>query len=368
MRLGRDVLIWLALISIFILSLPTSNSAFAVQEEFKWKLEGTLDTSAEVKAGDSVSYTYKLTNTGVSTKTINTPLFIFPPKEFSTTSIPAVANFGCSSLNDGSDIPDSGDELSGRDQIYCAPSGEAPETSISVSPGQSFTFKILGTANSNYTTSSKAYSMAVYSTTEQQQQDWQNGINIWETSPSESVSSSNYIYGEAQAQKDAANASNSKESSQVLGTTQGQNRGVSGGTETGSAANAEAVGDTSPNEIAAADQSKSAETRRPNLKNSNNNDELSWADLFSNNQNVITAISAILILATILTTILFRRIRNKRRLQIEYKKTITKLRNSKTHSPPNSDFAPNPQQASSKSITRTKIVAAPVDLEATRHS
>ena len=372
MNTGRGLLIWVALSAFLVLALPTPNSAFAVQDQALWSLTGTLDTTGQVKAGDNISYTYLLKNTGPTTKHIGTPVLMYTPAQFRTSGFNIGANFECSNegvIDSGNGVTEFG-YMIGREKIYCAPTGDSQvETQIILNPGQSFSFQVLGTAISNYTIASKSYSFVAYGTTQKQYEDMQSGINIWETSPSDAVSSASYPYGEYLAQVEASRNAQQNNSTatkpKVLGQTQDLNRGVAGGTDTGSAANAQAIGDPSQNEIAATNKTKPADTRNPNLKNPNSNDDVSWADLLAENQKLIATASGIMVALLVVGTILTRRVRAKRRVQREYKKAVTKLRNSKRET--KLTFAPEKRDQSHKkqAIKRTQIVADTVELDQT---
>ncbi len=358
MGLRRGLLFSCAFSTMAILFL-TTTPALGVDDIYKWKLVGTLDTAGQVKTGDDVSYTYKLTNTGIQSKQVNSPLLILPPTQFRYIESETTGSFLCNEIQNFSEELENPGILAGRLAVYCAPSGTEQGADLVLAPGQTYTFRILGQAISSYTINSKSYSYNAYSISEQEAQALQNGVNIFESSPNEAVGTANYIYGDYQAQLQNQNNTTQPKSSppqsRVLGNTQDLNRGISGGPDTGSASSSQATGEVSDNRITGAEKTKPSKTRNPNLKENKPNKDLTWADLISQNHILFSIACTTVVIVALTSTIIYRRIRSKRRSQIEYQKTIAKLRNSKY----------NVQIEKGKSIKRTKLVADPVELKPT---
>ncbi|MFN8015609.1 MAG: hypothetical protein U0R17_03230 [Acidimicrobiia bacterium] len=313
----RKALLFMLIISgLTFASIPSALAAGTNQT----KISVTLSPSnKKILKNDLITYKVSLTNVGTSSTTIYSPSLIYTPKEFTFTSATNNSNFECS--NNGRIAgEDNSAFYIGREKIYCAPKSS---NDITVKAFQSYNFEINGYANTDYVEATTAvYSIYVYEIPEEAQNDFVNGVNIWEKYQSIAINNSKYNSSSSNGVTSTTAKSSSTIPSQVLGADQ-ENTNTQSAPQIGSNS-AEQIGSTNSSAI-----SKKAPKVNPIKFNTTKDSGSIRSDKKSTIENLI-AFSVLAVFALMIITYwLTKHIKRRNAKQRDYKHAVAILRHKK---------------------------------------
>lgn len=352
----------LAILTITSFAMPVFAIGDAPTTE--WKLSGTVNTENKISAGDVVTYTYKIENTGDTTSYVDAPIYAFTPAEFTYSNYATTSLFPC--FYHDRYTPEMADKATyaiGRELNYCGPNLEAGF--INLDPGETYSFDIVGIANANYTIDSESYALYFDAVSQSARDAWYNGENIWLSMASPGVNVTGYPYGVNQSQTPLGTTpalvpSRNGSSNVLSDTIQSQTSELSSSSEVG-----EVSDDADPQEPKV---KKSPLTKKDKKiaeigKDNNSGVRMSLANYIIEHKYQI-ATATVATISLLLSGIIFvRRARRRTQIQREYRRALTLLKDkhddinrtiTKTH---------EPAVQETSTIQRRKIHAKPVEMD-----